>query len=72
MSNEDFTVTVRKFLKQLGVTGHQVIEDELKKAIKNGKISSGSKISISAEIKINDLDVTHRIDGSLVAPEWNV
>ena len=32
-------------------------------------VRSGSKISISAEIKINDLDVTHRIDGSLVAPE---
>jgi|TARA_B100001250_G_scaffold335975_1_gene302335 hypothetical protein len=69
MSNEEFTVTVRKFLKQLGVTGHQVIEDELIKAVKDGKIKSGSKISVSAEIKINDLNVTHKIDGSLITPE---
>ncbi len=69
MSNEEFTVTVRKFLKHLGVTGHQVIEDELIKAVKDGKIKSGSKISVSAEIKINDLNVTHKIDGSLITPE---
>ena len=69
MSNEEFTVTVRKFLKQLGVTGHQVIEDELIKAVKDGKIKPCSKISVSAEIKINDLNVTHKIDGSLITPE---
>ena len=31
MSDEEFTTSIRKFLKHLGVTGHQLIEDELRK-----------------------------------------
>ena len=30
MPDEEFTTSIRKFLKHLGVTGHQLIEDELK------------------------------------------
>ena len=30
MSDEEFTTSIRKFLKHLGVTGHQLIEDELR------------------------------------------
>ena len=52
MSNEEFTISIRKFLKHLGVTGHQIVEDEIREAVKNGKIKTGSKISVSAEIKI--------------------
>ena len=36
MSDDEFTTSIRKFLKHLGVTGHQLIEDELRKAVKDG------------------------------------
>ena len=69
MSNEEFTITIRKFLKHLGVTGHQILEDEIRKALKNGKIKTGSKISVSAEIKIEELNISHKLNGSLEAPD---
>jgi len=69
MSNEEFTITIRKFLKHLGVTGHQILEDEIREAVKNGKIKTGSKISVSAEIKIEKLKISHKLNGSLVAPD---
>ena len=69
MSNEEFTITIRKFLKHLGVTGHQILEDEIREAVINGKIKTGSKISVSAEIKIVELNVSHKLNGSLVAPD---
>tara|TARA_Y100000588_G_C13485086_1_gene598529 strand:- start:326 stop:535 length:210 start_codon:yes stop_codon:yes gene_type:complete len=69
MSNEEFTISIRKFLKHLGVTGHQIVEDEIREAVKNGKIKTGSKISVSAEIKIEELNVSHKLNGSLVAPD---
>ena len=46
MSDEEFTTSIRKFLKHLGVTGHQLIEDELRKAVKDGKIETGSKLRL--------------------------
>ena len=69
MSNEEFTITIRKFLKHLGVTGHQILEDEIREAVINGKIKTGSKISVSAEIKIEKLNISHKLNGSLVAPD---
>ena len=55
MSDEEFTTSIRKFLKHLGVTGHQLIEDELRKAVKDGKIDTGSRVEVDAEITIKNL-----------------
>ena len=52
MSDEEFTTSIRKFLKHLGVTGHQLIEDELRKAVKDGKIDTGSKVEVDAELSL--------------------
>ena len=69
MSKEEFTISIRKYLNHLGVTGHQVIEDAMHKSVKSGEIQPGSKITISAEIKIEKLNVSHKIDGSLTVPD---
>ena len=69
MSDEEFTTSIRKFLKHLGVTGHQLIEDELRKAVKDGKIDKGSKVEVDAEIKIKNLNVSHKLNGTLTAPD---
>ena len=69
MSDEEFTISIRKFLKHLGVTGHQLIEDELRKAVKDGKIDTGSKVEVDAEITINNLNVSHKLNGTLTAPD---
>ena len=69
MSDEEFTTSIRKFLKHLGVTGHQLIEDELRKAVKDGKIDTGSKVEVDAEITITNLNVSHKLNGTLTAPD---
>ncbi len=69
MSDEEFTTSIRKFLKHLGVTGHQLIEDELRKAVKDGKIDTGSKVEVDAEIIIKNLNVSHKLNGKLTAPD---
>ena len=69
MSDEEFTTSIRKFLKHLGVTGHQLIEDELRKAVKDGKIDTGSKVEVAAEITIKNLNVSHKLNGTLTAPD---
>ena len=69
MSDEEFTINIRKFLKHLGVTGHQLIEDELRKAVKDGKIETGSKVKVEAEITIKNLNISHKLNGSITAPD---
>jgi polysaccharide deacetylase 2 family uncharacterized protein YibQ len=53
-------MSMRKFLKQVGVTSQQAIEEALRQAEANGKT-----YSVKAVITIEDLGMTHTVTGEL-------
>ncbi|MDJ0638765.1 MAG: DUF6494 family protein [Paracoccaceae bacterium] len=59
MSN-DFNMSMRKFLKQVGVTSQQAIEEALRNADTDGK-----SYSVKAVVTIEDLGMTHEVTGTL-------
>lgn len=58
--SDDFNMSMRKFLKQVGVTSQQAIEDALRQAE-----SSGKTYKIKAVVTIEDLGMTHTVDGEI-------
>ena len=62
-------MTVRKFLKQLGVTGHQKITDAMDNVVRAGVVSSGNELPVTATIEIGTLKFSHIVSASLVAPD---
>jgi len=62
-------MSMRKFLKQLGVTTHQELEAALAKAVATGKISPGGTINIKADLHIEALDFNHSVSAELIAPD---
>ena len=48
---------------------HLIGQDELRKAVKDGKIDTGSKVEVDAEITIKNLNVSHKLNGTLTAPD---
>lgn len=61
-------IAIRKFLKQLGVTTHQQIEDRLHSLIADGTVVAGDTLTVSATITIPELDLTHQIQADLILP----
>ena len=59
MSN-DFNMSMRKFLKQVGVTSQQAIEEAMRQ---NG--SAGKTYAVRATIVIDELDMTHEVTGEI-------
>jgi uncharacterized protein DUF6494 len=59
MSN-DFNMSMRKFLKQVGVTSQQAIEDALRNAD-----TSGKEFTAKAVITIDGLEMEHVVTGTL-------
>ena len=59
MSN-DFNMSMRKFLKQVGVTSQQAIEEALRNADADGK-----SFSVKAVVTIEELGLTHEVTGTL-------
>ncbi len=62
-------MSMRKFLKNLGVTAHQELADALVKAVADGKLQPGASVPVTARIEVVDLAFTHDVTANLVAPE---
>ena len=59
MDDEAFNMSVRKFLKKVGVTSQREIEDAVRAAGKSGNFTA------KVTLEIEELDLSTRIDGEI-------
>ncbi|NOJ48869.1 MULTISPECIES: DUF6494 family protein [Bradyrhizobium] len=61
--NEDvFNVSLRKFLKQVGVTSQREIEKAVRDAIESGKLKGHEKLPAKMVLTISGIGLSHEID----------
>ncbi|MGR3502519.1 DUF6494 family protein [Pseudaestuariivita sp.] len=58
--SDDFNMSMRKFLKQVGVTSQQAIEGAIRE-----KGEAGKTYAVRATITIEELDLTHEVTGEI-------
>lgn len=63
MSDENFNMTMRKFLKQVGVTSQQAIEEAMREA--GVDTTAGKSFSAKVVLTVNGLDLEHVVEGSI-------
>ena len=64
--NEDvFNMSLRKFLKKVGVTSQREIEKAVRDAIDKGQLKGDEKLSAEVTLKVNGIELTERIDGKI-------
>ncbi|MDI3469149.1 MAG: hypothetical protein OJF62_001212 [Pseudolabrys sp.] len=64
--NEDvFNMSMRKFLKVVGVTSQQEIEKAVRAAIEAGKIKGKETLKAQMVLTIGGIGLTHKIDGTI-------
>lgn len=60
--SDDFNMSMRKFLKQVGVTSQQAIEKAVREAGPSGK-----SYAVKAVVTIEELDMTHEVTGEITS-----
>jgi hypothetical protein len=63
MSDENFNMTMRKFLKQVGVTSQQTIEDAMRKA--GSDVTAGKSFNAKVVLTVDGLDIEHVVTGQI-------
>ncbi len=58
--SDDFNMSMRKFLKQVGVTSQQAIEEAMRDTD-----SSGKSFAVKAVVTIEELGMTHEVTGNI-------
>lgn len=59
MSDDEFNLSMRKFLKKVGVTSQQQLEEAVRQAGPKGKVS------VSARLTCPELGLDHVVEGEI-------
>jgi hypothetical protein len=64
--NEDvFNMSLRKFLKKVGVTSQREIEKAVRDAIDKGQLKGDETLPAEVTIKVGGVQLTEKIDGKI-------
>lgn len=63
MNEENFNISMRKFLKKVGITSQREIEKAVTRAVESGKIQGNEALGAKIVLEIKDLDLQTEIDG---------
>lgn len=64
--NEDvFNMSLRKFLKKVGVTSQREIEKAVRAAVDAGQLKGDEKLDAQVTIKVGGIELTEKIDGRI-------
>lgn len=62
MMSEEFNMSMRKYLKQVGVTSQQAIEEAMRDA---GAETAGRTYAVRTVLRIDELDLEHVVEGKI-------
>jgi hypothetical protein len=65
MDQETFNLSIRKFLKMVGVNSQREMEQAVQKAIMDGKLQGGESIPVKCTLEIPSLGVKVPFDGEI-------
>ncbi|MEM7041888.1 MAG: DUF6494 family protein [Pseudomonadota bacterium] len=65
MDEDVFNMSVRKFLKKVGVTSQREIEQAVRDAVKAGKIDASSELTATVKLTVDGVDLDETITGKI-------
>jgi hypothetical protein len=64
MNEEKLNLSIRKFLKQVGVTSQREIELAVRKADEDGRLGTGP-MAVKVTLECAELGLSHTVEGKL-------
>lgn len=65
MNDEALNMSIRKFLKTVGVNSQLAIEKAVRKGIEDGKLKGNETLSAVMTLSVAGLDLSVRFDGEI-------
>ena len=62
MNEDAFNISIRKFLKVVGVTSQREIEQAVRAAVESGKLKGGEKLSAKVVLTIDAVGLKHEVE----------
>jgi hypothetical protein len=65
MNEDKFNMSMRKFLKMVGVTSQQEIEKAVRGAVAKGELNGDEQLPVEMVLTIGKVSLRHKVDGTI-------
>ena len=65
MNEDEFNLSIRKFLKKVGITAQREIENTVRAALGDGKLDENGSVKVCVRLQIDHLQEDIVIDGQI-------
>ncbi len=65
MNEDNFNMSVRKFLKKVGVTSQREIETAVRQAMADGRLAGSETLKATVTLSLDTVDLNVTIDGDV-------
>jgi len=65
MDNEQLQHTLRKFLKQVGITSQQAVEKAIEQALQEGRLQGNERLHAVVHLELESLGLSHKVEGDI-------
>jgi uncharacterized protein DUF6494 len=65
VDEETFNLSVRKFLKQLGINAQREIEQGVRAGVESGRLSGDERLPARATVRVDGLDEEIVVEGEI-------
>lgn len=65
MNEDTFNMSMRKFLKIVGVTSQQEIEKAIRAAVDKGHLKGNESLPVEMVLTIGKVSLRHKVDGTI-------
>jgi Family of unknown function (DUF6494) len=65
MNEEVFNTSLRKFLKQMGITSQREIEKAVRDAVASGRLKGHEKLPAKMVLTLGGVSLSHEISGEI-------
>jgi hypothetical protein len=65
MDNERLQHTLRKFLKQVGITSQQAVEKAIEQALQEGRLQGNERLHAVVRLEVESLGLSHKVEGDI-------
>ena len=65
MNEDTLNMSMRKFLKRVGVTSQREIETAIHEALAQKKLTGNEKLKVKVTLAIEDIDLIHSVEDTI-------
>ncbi len=65
MDDSIFNMSIRRFLKEVGVSSQREIERAVRQAVNSGTLQGDETLAVRATVILESLDLRHEVEGEI-------